>query len=197
MARQGNIEYHWTLYSQVKTTVDSDSASGQKVLNVTATTGFSAGDVVEIDSAGAGGGAETATIASVQDGVSLTMVANLTYTHTAAQADIVILQGNYQDVNAGGEEGDGQGNVWRCRHKTILITAASVTDTNGFTVELYGQIRDGDGNLEEVLLHNNPVILAASNGTYAVHVDTHYDDIYAKISNYKDGTLTVQGSGRV
>lgn len=69
------------------TAVDADSNSGQKVLNVAATTGFSAGQIVEVN----GGGArrELLTIDTIQAGVSLTMTGNLAYTHTAAQADAV------------------------------------------------------------------------------------------------------------
>lgn len=69
------------------TTVDSDSASGQKILNVAATTDYTVGDLVVIGYRTARN--ETKYIASIQDGVSLTMSVNLTYTHTGAQADPV------------------------------------------------------------------------------------------------------------
>jgi len=71
------------------TTVDSDSNSGQKVLNVTSTTGFYKGDLIHIDPTGVGGGAETGVVDSVQAGTSLTLASNLSNTHTAVQADIV------------------------------------------------------------------------------------------------------------
>jgi hypothetical protein len=71
------------------TYVDSDSNSGQKVLNVASTTGFYKGDLIHIDKAGTGGGAETGVVDSVQAGVSLTLVDNLANTHTALQADEV------------------------------------------------------------------------------------------------------------
>ncbi len=69
------------------TTVNADSAAGQKVLNVAATTGFTTGNTVWINDGGVR--EETKVIDTVQAGVSLTMTVNLTYTHTAAQADRV------------------------------------------------------------------------------------------------------------
>jgi len=72
----------------VSTTVDTDSASGQKTLQVASSTGFAAGDMVLI-----GGGTareEWARISKVV-GAShdLVMDRNLEYSHTAAQADTV------------------------------------------------------------------------------------------------------------
>ena len=84
--------YHF--YIKVKSTtvtntiVDADSAATQKVLNVTATTGFSAGGFIVINEGGAR--EETKIIDTVQSGVSLTVTTNLTYAHTATQADTVI-----------------------------------------------------------------------------------------------------------
>jgi len=69
------------------TTVDSNSAASQTVLNVAATTGYAAGEDVLIG--GATARREIKTIDSIQDGVSLTMTANLDNAHTAAQADVV------------------------------------------------------------------------------------------------------------
>jgi len=69
------------------TTIKADSASGQKVLSVASTQGYSVGMTITVNYAGAR--VETGVIASIQTGVSLTLVANLTYTHTAAQADVV------------------------------------------------------------------------------------------------------------
>lgn len=74
----------WTEFS---TTVDGDSNSGQKVLQVAATTGFAVGEMVVINQGGAR--EEAGTIATITAGVSITLVANLTYTHTAVQADVV------------------------------------------------------------------------------------------------------------
>jgi hypothetical protein len=70
------------------TTVDADSASGQKVLNVAATTSFNVADAVLINSGGAR--EEWNEIASIQAGVSLTLQNNLRYQHTAVQADAVV-----------------------------------------------------------------------------------------------------------
>jgi hypothetical protein len=80
----GYVGAHGGRYS---TTVNADSASGQPVLNVAVTSHFAAGQGVQINPHGARD--ETKTILSVQAGVSLTMTANLTYTHTAVQADKV------------------------------------------------------------------------------------------------------------
>jgi len=97
------------------TTVDADSAAGQKVLNVAATTDFAAGETVKI-------GADTAreeygVINTIQAGESLTLHDNLTYTHTLVQADPVV-----NDV------------VWRYAHPCgagdgILIKSESVKQT--------------------------------------------------------------------
>jgi hypothetical protein len=73
--------------SDISTTVDSDSSSGQKVLNVASTTGFSVGDEILIHDGGAR--EERGVVASIQAGVSLTLEDNLVYTHTAAQGDDV------------------------------------------------------------------------------------------------------------
>ena len=67
--------------------VDSDSAAGQKVLNIQSTTGFAVGDSVIINEDGAR--EETGIIASIDAGVSITLVDNLESTHPAAQSDIV------------------------------------------------------------------------------------------------------------
>jgi len=71
----------------IKTTVDQNSSSGQPVLYVASTTGFSATDKIVINRGG--DREEDGQIDSVQAGVSLTLSDNLTYTHTAAQADDV------------------------------------------------------------------------------------------------------------
>ena len=76
----------WTEDS-ASTTVDDTSAAAQKVLYVAATTGMQVGGVLLINSGGAR--EETGIIASIDTGVSVTLVANLTYEHTLAQADVV------------------------------------------------------------------------------------------------------------
>jgi hypothetical protein len=77
--------------SKANTTVDADSASGQKVLNVTATTNFYKKDTIVIDKGNAN--EEYHRLASIQDGVSLTMTNNLRYTHTAVDAHTVRSEG--------------------------------------------------------------------------------------------------------
>ena len=72
-----NLTYEHT--AGALTTVDAESASGQKVLNVTATTGFSAGEIVTINKDG--DRQEVRQIASIQAGVSLTMTSDLYYLH--------------------------------------------------------------------------------------------------------------------
>jgi len=64
-----------------ETVVDETSAAGQKVLSVTDTTGYSASDKVII--ARGEVREEEAVVDTVQAGVSLTLVSNLTYQHTA------------------------------------------------------------------------------------------------------------------
>lgn len=67
--------------------VDSDSASGQKVLSVSHTGQFSVGEDVVI---GLGTSrVEIGTINTISSGVSITLVDNLTYSHTSVQADKV------------------------------------------------------------------------------------------------------------
>jgi hypothetical protein len=71
------------------TTVDADSAAGQKVLNVTATTAFTVGDYVYVSKAGLEYKSEICKIASIESGISLTMVDNLVWAHAGADAETV------------------------------------------------------------------------------------------------------------
>ena len=89
ITRKGSASYAdlTSILDGNSSTVDSDSASGQKVLNVAATTGFKVDGSIIINSGGAR--EETGVVASIQAGVSLTLAANLTNTHTAVQADAV------------------------------------------------------------------------------------------------------------
>ncbi len=73
--------------SAVQSTVDQNSASGQALLYVAATAGFSVDDTVVVNRRGSR--EEELTILSIQDDVSLTMTASLSDTHTASQADRV------------------------------------------------------------------------------------------------------------
>ncbi|MCK5081627.1 MAG: hypothetical protein KAR31_01850, partial [Candidatus Omnitrophica bacterium] len=76
-------------YRNQVTTVDADSANTGAILYVADTAGFAADDNVVIDPDASGGGKEICTILSVQDAISLTMTANLTYTHLETDADKV------------------------------------------------------------------------------------------------------------
>lgn len=71
----------------VKTDVDEESLSGQKVLKVAATAGFSEDDTIIINRGG--DREEERIIDTIQGGISLTVTVNLEYTHTAVQADDV------------------------------------------------------------------------------------------------------------
>ncbi|NLV18348.1 MAG: hypothetical protein GXY51_02535 [Bacteroidetes bacterium] len=70
-------------YSTEVTTVDAESAASQKVLNVAATTGLEAGDVIIIDKGNAN--EEVGKVNTVQAGVSVTLVDNLSITHAATE----------------------------------------------------------------------------------------------------------------
>lgn len=73
--------------SHVGTTVDQDSNSGQKVLYVVDTSDFEEKETVEIGFGTAR--QEEGIIDTIQVGVSITLKENLTYTHTAVQADTI------------------------------------------------------------------------------------------------------------
>ena len=68
------------------TTVDASSASGQKVLNVTATASFAIGDTIIIDR---GTSDEEAIIVGITAGVSFTLQANLGATYTTETVEVV------------------------------------------------------------------------------------------------------------
>lgn len=76
-----DLTYNHTV--DATTTVNAESAAEQKVLKVTATTGFVVGEQVLVDE---GNDHEaTYTIYSIQAGVSLTMVEDLAFTHDATE----------------------------------------------------------------------------------------------------------------
>lgn len=79
----------WT-EDDTATAVNGDSAAGQKVLLVAATAGFQVGGVVRTNAGGPR--QEDSIIASIQAGVSLTMVDNLAYEHLLIDADAVVTQ---------------------------------------------------------------------------------------------------------
>jgi len=82
----GTSNTTWTEDSSA-TTVNGDSADGQKVLRVASTTGFQVGGVVLINSGGPR--QETKITGSIQAGTSLTMTADLEFAHAATDADAV------------------------------------------------------------------------------------------------------------
>ena len=84
--------------AQPASTVDSDSAAAQSVLNVAATTGFTVGKRVTIAHQ-TPARREELVIASIQAGVSLTFEGNLAFAHTAAQADTVV-QTEFLDLSS-------------------------------------------------------------------------------------------------
>ena len=76
----------------VGSTVDESSAAAQKVVSVAATTNFDATDFAKGWRVIIGRGTvreEEGTIASISAGISITLDDNLTYAHTAVQADVV------------------------------------------------------------------------------------------------------------
>jgi hypothetical protein len=73
-------------WSELETYVDTDSASGQKVLNVDSSTGFQAGDLLILNSGGPR--QEVCTVDTTGVG-TITMVSDLSYTHTQVQGDKV------------------------------------------------------------------------------------------------------------
>jgi hypothetical protein len=87
------------------TTVDSDSAAAQKVLNVASTEFFSVNDRILINSGGAR--EEYGVVASITAGASLTLYDDLTYEHTAVQADEVIIQNTYREYDGTDQTIDG------------------------------------------------------------------------------------------
>ena len=70
-----------------QTTVDQDSAAAATTLYVAATTGLDVGSIIVINRDGTR--EEIGTVSSIAAGVSVTLSANLTYTHTLLQADVV------------------------------------------------------------------------------------------------------------
>lgn len=81
------------------TTVDSDSAAGQKILKLTATTDVVAGDVLVANPGGAR--MEACVVDSVSAGDSATCLANLKFTHTAVQGDTVDITNRLGPFTAG------------------------------------------------------------------------------------------------
>ena len=186
-----NIRKTWDFFTWKTTNVNVDSALGQPVLSVADPTQFAAGQAVVIDPDASGGGLENKVILSV-GASAITLTTNLANNHTAAQNDKVIRQGQYQDVQQGGNVDDLQAEVWSCIRKSINVLIASVTDGNGFTLTMTGTV-----NGQETVFHTFDADLASENGEYTVYLEVHYDDIKVEISAWVDGDLNVKGAGRV
>lgn len=73
-----------------QTYVNAASNSGQTTLNVDNTDGLKPGMDIDIDPDGGGGGSETKTIARIKDETTIFLTANLTFTHSSTNADVVI-----------------------------------------------------------------------------------------------------------
>lgn len=184
-----NIRKTWGFFTWAETAVDQDSSTGTALLYVTDPTVFEAGQAIVIDPDASGGGLENKVILSIEvDHVVLTT--NLANDHTLLQADVVIRQGQYQDVQQGGNEDDLQAEVWACLKKRVLVTLANITDGNGFTYTITGKIL----GLEFQIATATPN-LAADNGTTAIDIDDLYDDIKVEVTAWADGDLTITGLG--
>lgn len=115
------------LDSRLETTVDADSSSGQKVLNVTATTNAAIGRAVIIAAADATR-EEIGRIVSISAGASVTLARNLVNTHTAAQADSVE-ECQIRSINIEGVPG-----------ASLLLE--NLDTTNAVEVAVFGATRD-------------------------------------------------------
>lgn len=111
------------------TTVGTNSASGQKALTVTSEAGFVAEDYILI-----GGGTareEWARVSKVTAG-TLTLDRNLTYTHTAAQADPVRNKAECYDP------------VWVAGGATLEVVVDHTSTGDSVIVEVLAQTYDAD-----------------------------------------------------
>lgn len=84
------------------TTVDQDSAAAAKTLYIAATTNLVAGDTLLVDADNSNSKKEVCVVDTVNAGVSVDCVDNLTYTHTAAQADDTVLTNRLGPLSGGG-----------------------------------------------------------------------------------------------
>lgn len=82
------------------TTVAVDAAADQKVIGLTAVTNLVAGDTILIDADNSGPRKEVCVVASIAS-LDVTCVDDLTYAHTAAQADDVVLTNRIGPLNPG------------------------------------------------------------------------------------------------
>lgn len=110
-------------------TVDVDSAAAQVVLSVASTTTYAAEDHVVIGEGTAR--EERGIVLSVSAGVSITLAANLTFAHTAAQADKVELITIFVDFDTD--------------QSLVLFTAALLISQRGDTARALELIEQGRG----------------------------------------------------
>jgi len=114
------------------TTVDGVSASGQKVLNVTATADFTAGDTVLIYDWG--NRYEKNTIDTIQAGISLTMDNNLVYNYQIGDYvfELPAWTPGFANVTLAAVNGAGPPPQYKVGSRAIQATAAAASD-NGLT----------------------------------------------------------------
>ncbi len=108
---------------------NATSSSGQAILNVDSTIGMSTGQVLDIDPDAGGGGAETKTVKRVTGITTVELTANLTFSHTVVQADVV----RSQDVDDASDIEDFD----KCRDRrsdTFCIINAAGSDSGFFGV---------------------------------------------------------------
>ena len=140
------------------TTVDVNSAVAQKVLSVASTVGFSAGDSIVINHEGARN--EVQEIDTVQAGISLTMIDNLKFAHTLAQADVVRLckcefeleeelDGVDTSANRVTQPAGYAGYAWSAREKNVNGAAGSQNHTAGAAQGIWLQLSLAAGDTPE------------------------------------------------
>lgn len=102
----------------------TNSVSGQAVLNVASTIGFGTGQSIDIDPDAGGGGSETKIIKRIIDAGSIELTANLTFSHTTAQADVVRPTSQFEETD--------NDNFDHCRdHRSDTFATINVADIDG------------------------------------------------------------------
>ena len=125
----------WTTINRASAFVNHDSASGQPKLYVTSTNGFVVGNTVLIAGNQYGNRSESKVISSIGSdgtGAYLQFTANLSYTHTAAQTDCVLVKasnGYYYGADYGVDMNTQAGISMGVPYTLIeLMTGGSVID---------------------------------------------------------------------
>ena len=146
-------------YQHGATTVDVESASGQAVLSVTATTNFLPGETVAIGRGTAG--VEIAVISSVQAGVSLTLTTNLVNTHAVSEtvSNCALL-----DANVSATITDSV-----TSYATPVFAKAGIVDLQGSATWDPGSLADGVGETSAEI-----TVTGAALGDYVL-VSAPYD----------------------